>query len=103
MVQLWAISRKFIRQEISCRMVRSEKKRLWNAAREEPQPTDSFEVKYIILHSPKTKIKSQRQMAIYMVTILLLDEKDEEVFKPHMRITQRMLRDIHFQQDWLCK
>ena len=38
-------------------MVRSEKKRLRNAAREEPQPTDSFEVKYIILHSPKTKIK----------------------------------------------
>jgi len=34
-----------------------------------------------------------------MAAILLLDEKDEEVFKPHMRITQRMLRDIHFQQD----
>ena len=38
-------------------------------------------------------------MAIYMVAILLLDEKDEEAFEPHMRITRRMLRDIHFQQD----
>ena len=37
-------------------------------------------------------------MAIYVVAILLLDEKDEEASEPHMRIAQRMLRDIHFQQ-----
>jgi len=38
-------------------------------------------------------------MAIYMVAILLLDEKDEEVFESHMRIIRRMLIDIHFQQN----
>jgi len=63
MVQLRAISREFVRQEISCRMVRSEKERLRNRPREEPQPTESTELivlrfKYIILHNPKTKIKS---------------------------------------------
>jgi len=38
-------------------------------------------------------------MAIYMVAILLLDEKDEKVFESHMRIARRMLRDIHFLRD----
>ena len=40
MVQLRAISGEFIRQEISCRMVKSKKERLRNRAREEPQPTE---------------------------------------------------------------
>jgi len=62
MVQLRVILREFVRQEISCQMVRSEKKRLRNTAKEEPQPTEPTELTIlrlnIILYSPKTKIKS---------------------------------------------
>jgi len=48
----------------------------------------------------KNKIKWQY---IYMVAVLLLHEEYKEAFEPYMRITQRILRDINFQQNWLCK
>ena len=34
-----------------------------------------------------------------MVVVLLLHEEHKEAFEPYMRITQRILRDINFQQD----